>query len=120
MVESDSDTKGMLRHLVYWKPVYCKNVRNTDFESGIPEVVSRMTRGALISQILRMPEKKAISFEEAVRLINQMSFEALQKHDPKLCVSLYKNFVRTISDAGYHIELTGDEFRPYLTEQLPC
>lgn len=51
-------------------------------------------------------------------MASQKSSEAFDAHrlgyEPGECNWYFKNFVEWISSLGYHIELTGDEFEPYI------
>lgn len=57
-----------------------------------------------------MPRKNPISFDFAISLINDKCVLAVQARNASQYLWYYDNFVSHISDLGYHIELTGDEF----------
>ena len=65
-----------------------------------------------------MKTKTPISFEDAVNLAHDEFFRASDAgrfgRDPGQCDWYYENFIDWISDQGYHIELTGDEFETAL------
>ena len=79
--------------------------------------IDQSYKGNLLSKILEMPEKKPISYEEAVRIFSIRTREAFEARDlgskPGQYQWYFKNFVRYITDLGYHIELTGDELEPF-------
>lgn len=71
-------------------------------------------KGRLLSEIISMPKKAPITFEHAVNLC-QTEFDRLAdagQSGPNRGQAHwhYRNFVLWISEQGYSIELTGDEF----------
>jgi hypothetical protein len=108
----------MDKQFLYWKPIWEKNVRGEDFLSNLPDIIARDYRGELLAKILSMPEKEPISFESAALMLSNKATEAFKAHRlgylPGEYNWYFKNFVEWISSLGYHIELTGDEFAPYL------
>lgn len=108
----------MCKQFLYWKPIWKKNVRGKDYLSHVPDIIAKDYRGALLAHILAMPPKQPISFEAAALLASKKFSEAAREHRMGYalgeCHWYYKNFVTWISNLGYHIELTGDEFEPYL------
>lgn len=109
----------MTRQFLYWKPVWEKNVRGEDFLSNVPDIIANRYRGTLLERILNMAPKHPISFELAAKLAGKRFFEASRAHrfgyEQGECHWYFNNFVEWISEQGYHIDLTGDEFEPYLT-----
>jgi hypothetical protein len=114
----NADARDMDRQIFYWKPICDKNVLGEDFASQVPDLIARYYRGGLLERILEMPQKEPIPFESAVRLASGKHFEAFEAnrmgYKPGECNWFFKYFVEWISSLGYHIELTGDEFEPYL------
>lgn len=84
------------------------------FNPYFPRVLAKVYRGTLLSEILKMPRKKPISFQDAVNLNGDERHRQIMSgnhgYEPGQAHWLYMNFVKWISDQGYHIELTGDEF----------
>jgi hypothetical protein len=64
-----------------------------------------------------MERKKPISFENAIRLANENWKEAFRAGELEKCNYYHDHFIEWISEMGHHIELTGDEFEPYLLAQ---
>lgn len=100
----------MEKHCLYWKPVVCKDIREQDYQCDLPDLLSLTYRGRLVAEILQMPRGNPIFFEDAIRLVHEKNKEALRKCDADKRVWYQRNFIQYISEAGYHIELTGDEF----------
>lgn len=77
-------------------------------------------RATLLSDILAMPKKKDISFEEAIRIVSEKAEEAFfaKCFGPKTGSWhwFHDHFTTYISNLGYHIELTGDEFTLFTQE----
>lgn len=91
-----------------------KNDRGTDDSCSLPAVIDQRYRGALLDEILAMPRQIPISLESAMRLADKKMGEAFFDgkigREPGENAWYQYNFVRFISDSGFHIELTGDEF----------
>lgn len=101
----------MTHRLVIWKSVACKNVAGGVFHSDLPIVIEHYYKGKLIAEILNMPRKKPITFEEGVRMAGQNFMSADKVGHARHESYWYLNFfVDWISELGFHIELTGDEF----------
>jgi hypothetical protein len=70
--------------------------------------------GELLFEIVSMQPKAPISFGHAVNLIETEFDRAAESgrmgSNPGQSHWYYRNFVNWISDQGYSIELTGDEF----------
>ncbi len=105
----------MTARSLYWKPVTCKNVRGLDFQCDSPDIISRDYKGLLLEAILNMKPKDPISFERAIKLNTEKQIEAMKALDAKKVNWYYENFVQFISDSGFHIDLTGDEFVYHLS-----
>ena len=77
-------------------------------------------RGTLLSEILAMPKKQGILFDEAVRMMSDAQMQAFREGRVTNAKGEYHwlmtNFICWISEQGFHIELTGDEFLP----STPC
>ena len=112
----------MEKNLVIWKKVRCKTLNGSEIYLGVPESIDVRYRGTLLSEILAMPKKKGLSFEDAIRLSSDAQLQAFCDsrvgHNVGECHWLMDNFITWISDQGFHIELTGDEFLPYTPYQL--
>ena len=114
----------MVKHnLLKWKPVKCKSTKGNIVKVPLPEVIAIHYRGTLLSKILSMEKKKPISFEVAINLIAEEQNKAFATGQMGSNFGQYSwypnNFVKFISNLGYHIELTGDEFETYmLTDKL--
>lgn len=104
----------MVKHILIWKPVKCTNAFGEKVLVPLPESISIHYRGTLLTKILSMPPKQPISFSDAIHLVAEKQIEALKagRGGPEHGhLSWYtNNFVEWISELGYHIELTGDEF----------
>jgi len=86
------------------------DVRGSEFESQLPDLLQTVYRGRLLSEILGMERKTAISFENAVRLLGDQIYEEFWIKQSGRSRWYELNFVEWIADLGYHIEITGDEF----------
>jgi hypothetical protein len=109
----------MTKRPVAWKPVKTKNIYGEEYINPyMPNYVSGVYRGTLLSAILAMPRKKPISFQTAAVLAYDESVKAFLArrigNKPGECNWFYNNFVQWISEQGYHIELTGDEFESHV------
>lgn len=104
----------MSQQLLKWKPVIVKNHRGIEEPGELQDRISEVYRGRLFDAIQSMPRKTPITFERAVRLTNDAGREAFNQMRLGInrgqCSWYHMNFVEWISDLGYHIELTGDEF----------
>ena len=73
-------------------------------------------QGTLLSRILSMEQKTAISYEDAMWLTNRTLKKCYEEEKMGADFGHYQwyldNFIEWISSLGYHIELTGDEFEP--------
>jgi hypothetical protein len=108
----------MTNQCVNWKPVKSINVDGGVYlNSEFPHMVEVGYRGTLLPKILSMPIKNPVSFETAVNLACDKWNDAISAgrigYEPGECNWYYKNFVEWISELGFHIELTGDEFEGY-------
>lgn len=113
----------MAKHCVHWKPIKEKTIRGSDFDSPLPTALDHCCRGQLLSDILAMEKKQPISFEKAALMVGKEFDNAVKAgrfgRKPGQCHWYTRNFVKWISDQGYHIELTGDEFEPYqMTDKI--
>lgn len=109
----------MTKRPVHWKPVKTKDISGREFRNPyFMPLLSGYYRGTLLSEILSMPIQKPISFEEAAGLTHAAFLKAFTSrrigHASGQTHWYFKNFVQWISDQGYHIELTGDEFEGYV------
>ncbi|MGE4132742.1 MAG: hypothetical protein AB7F86_13950 [Bdellovibrionales bacterium] len=108
----------MTKQFVKWKTVLELNVMGRHFESELPTVLERRYRGTLLDSILSMPMKNGITFEIAVRMTGEKMSAAFESkrlgREPGHYNWYLNNFIGWISDQGYHIELTGDEFETYI------
>ena len=107
----------MDKHIVFWKRTTCTTDRGTDVELETGEIIDGFCRRTLLSQILKMPQKNSISFHEAARLFDLKIEECIKAGKYGTEPGGYQwyciNFVPWISEQGFHIELSGDEFDLY-------
>lgn len=112
----------MEKNLVIWKKVRCKIIDGSEIYLEVPELVDVRYRGTLLSEILAMPKKKALLFDDAIRMLSDAQMEAFDKRRVGNAKGEYHwltgHFIEWISDQGFHIELTGDEFLSYRVQQL--
>lgn len=108
----------MAKQCVHWKPIGVKNVRGSDCSIEFPAELDIWYRGKLLSAILNMEKKRPLSFERAAQMAWLKTSEAFKSgrigQQPGECNWYSKNFVEWVASEGYHIELTGDEFEPYV------
>lgn len=106
-----------MKQFVKWKPILCKSVNKTDVYVDVIGELDVRNRGILLNQIMSMPQKEPISLSKAYRLMDiasEKAFKARQLGTEPGGYQWYEtNFVFWISEQGYHIELTGDEFESY-------
>ncbi len=86
--------------------------------SQVADIIADYYRGTLISEILKMPRKEPISFDEAIRLNHENQQKAFGNTEEYL--AFYECFVRNVSESGFHIDLTGDEFEVILRSTKDC
>ena len=112
----------MEKNFVIWKKVRCKTLQGSDIYLELPEKVDVRYGGTLLSEILAMPKKKGLWFDDAVRMLSDAQMQAFREGRVGTTQGdhhwLMENFVHWISEQGFHIELTGDEFLPYAPLQL--
>ena len=104
----------MPKQVLHWRGVKVKDVRGSDFVCRLPATIEISYRGTLLTAILSMEPKKAISFADAINLLSEKWFEELWITRSGNEEWYLKNFVSWISSLGFHIEITGDEFETYL------
>jgi hypothetical protein len=100
----------MTKNCVNWKKIACVSRHGKPYLDDMASVINRYYKLELLPLILSMPSQKPISFDDAVRLAGQKFIESMDNYDIAKAISYYKNFLTFISDSGYHIEVTGDEF----------
>lgn len=105
----------MKRQVVIWKPIRSRNRQGEVFISNsFPQLIDCAYRGELVFAMLSMPPKTPISFEAAVNLVEEKYYRASdvghRGSEPGQNNWYYENFVKWISDQGFSIDLTGDEF----------
>jgi hypothetical protein len=114
----------MNKQCVKWKSIQRTNTAGKKFDDEMPEIVDRRYRGRLISIILSMPKKKPISFELAIERLAEAQSDCFKArrigHDFGQYHWYASHFVEWISELGYHIELSGDEFEPHATTKMAC
>jgi hypothetical protein len=83
----------------------------------IPRIFDIRHRGTLLSKILAMPIKEPMAFEDAIRIADAKQsecFTACSFGDEMGQYGWYElHFVDWISNLGYHIEITGEEFESF-------
>ncbi len=101
-------------HLVKWKPILVKNVRDEDIELSFPDLLNSSSNWTVLDRIFRMESKKPITFSDAATMAHEKFDEAVEArrmgYAQGHCLWYARNFISWISSLGYHIELTGDEF----------
>lgn len=103
----------MTKHHVNWKKVAFINIAGKEFLAEFPLFIEHYYRGTLLTSILNMPTKKPIHFDDAVRMAGQNFFDRAIGHGRGQNSWYLQHFVEWISELGFHIELTGDEFESY-------
>ena len=107
----------MAHQLVKWKMAKCRSVSGTDVPLKIPEIIDIRYRGTLLARIFAMPKKRALPFVDAIRMVSEKQMEAFDARrfgDELGQHGWYDlHFIEWMSELGYHIELTGDEFESY-------
>lgn len=107
----------MLKQCVKWKPVRKTNTAGREYDSEIPIVIDNRYRGTLLTVMLQMPPKSAITFDQAITLVSLKMSEAFDLrqlgNEPGHYNWYLNNFTEWISNQGFHIEISGDEFESY-------
>jgi hypothetical protein len=116
---------NMRKQIVKWKPVSRKNIYGEEYvTAGYVELIVEAYRGTLIDEILSMPKKSGISFAVAVNMTCDAFHQACNNRksgqEPGHGAWFHRNFVRYISEKGFHIELTGDEFEVLTLSSRVC
>ena len=84
------------------------------YTSGIPDIINICYRGSLLTCIVKMPIQKPIAFDEAICLAHDKIYGSKVGHYRGESHWYMDHFVEWISELGFHIELTGDEFEPLM------
>jgi hypothetical protein len=104
----------MQKHWIKWKTLRSKNIYGEPIDTEFPYLIDLNYKGALVSLIINMENKMPITFENAVRIASEKYFNSDFGTKRGQSFWFTENFVKYISELGYHIELTGDEFElPY-------
>lgn len=105
-----------MKQLVLWKPILCKNFKGIEVSVNVIGELDVRYCGTLLNRIIKMPQKKPITLKDGFHLLHQeldRTFDAKIFHDQPGGYQWYEtHFVEWLSEIGYHIELTGDEFEP--------
>jgi hypothetical protein len=114
---------GMKHQLVNWKNIMCRSRTGKPFDSALPLILDMNLKRTLLTSILSMPRKKAISLSTACRLLSYKQRHAMAAgqfgREPGHYGWYYINFTSWISSLGYHIELSGEEFEAQaMTQKL--
>jgi hypothetical protein len=96
--------------LLYWHPVPVYGRKGNLFATPLPELIDHYSNGTLLANALAMPKKSPIHFDLVIKFASDIIHDADIGHEPGQHFWYKKNFVQWISDLGYHIEFTGDEF----------
>ena len=98
--------------MIKWKAIQIQSL-DGDLISWTLEDLNEIT----LQQIQALPRKISIDFESAYRMQRQECVRLLyQEHDVKQYEKLSDNWINWISDQGYHIKLTGQEYEEVLGE----
>jgi len=100
----------MAKHYVLWKTLRDKNVVGKPIDLEIPYIIDVCLKGTLLERITKMEKKSPIYFEKAVRLATEKYFNSDTGHSRGQKFWYLNHFIDFISEQGFHIELTGDEF----------
>ncbi len=105
----------MVKRVLKWRPVRLLAVDGFEYlEDELPGVIASFYKGELVDRILKMDRKKPISFYQAVNLASDGHYRASVDdrfgHNKGESGWHFSHFLDFISDQGFHIELTGDEF----------
>jgi hypothetical protein len=114
-VPDSADKLNMKKQVVYWKPIQSRRESGEFYLNHyFSQLIDNAYSGELLFAIVSMVPKIPIAFEDAVNLVEnefQRAANSGQRGSkPGQSHWYYRNFVKWISDQGYSIELTGDEF----------
>jgi hypothetical protein len=96
--------------ILHWHPVPVRSRKGHLFASTMPTVLNFHSKGLLLVSALAMPKKTPVLFEEIIKMTHEKINDADLGLEPGQMQWIEKNFVQWVSDMGYHIEFTGDEF----------
>jgi hypothetical protein len=105
----------MRKQIVFWKPIQSRNRAGEVYINHyFPQLIDSAYRSELLAAILSMEPGTPISFENAVNLAKDAFYRASDAgqigRKPGQSHWYYINFLKFISDQGFSIELSGDEF----------
>ncbi len=105
----------MVKGFFKWRPVRLLTVYGSEYlEDELPGVVDSYYKGELIARILEMNRGTPISFHQALNMASDAHIQAFDSgrsgHEKGESIWHYSHFLEFISEQGFHIELTGDEF----------
>lgn len=105
----------MKKQVVIWKPIRSRNRQGKMYINRyFPQLIDSAYRAELLFEIISMEPKIPISFEDAANLAKHETNRAMDAgqngHELGQSHFYYSNFVKWISELGYSIDLTGDEF----------
>jgi hypothetical protein len=101
----------MRRNSVNWNSIQYRDPKSGIVEDNFfPTIIDYGYRCELLHNICSMPRKNPISFAKAVRLAVREYFSSDYGFKKGQSYWYLDNFVDWISDLGFHIELSGEEF----------
>jgi hypothetical protein len=93
--------------LIKWKRFLALDPAGLPLMIG-PEILD--PDGTLLEQILTMPIDKPIKLQAAFILVQAEFFDAVETGDVAKINRLTSNWVKIVSEMGYQIKLTGEEY----------
>jgi hypothetical protein len=96
--------------IVHWHPIKSTNMYGEPCPTNLARIIDTHYRGQLLHKANAMPKKTPISFEDAIRMADVRIFKADTEHVARLYYQYVPTFLDWLSEEGFHIEFTGDEF----------
>jgi hypothetical protein len=110
------------RNFALWKAVKCKNPKGGHAFVRWAISIDDAYKGNLLAEILAMPRKKPIAYDDAINIFADKKQESFKAGDHGVKPGQYSwysyNFVRYISDLGFHVEITGDEIESFPVSEV--
>jgi len=110
------------RNLTRWKEVKTNARDGSVILLDRARILDKIYQGNLLLNIVRMPDKKPLSFESALEILECKLAECFSAgnigHKPGQYNWYLEHFIEYISDLGYHIELTGDEIESVVAHEV--
>lgn len=105
----------MMKRIYKWKPIRLLTIYGNEYvDDELPGIVANYYKGELVDKILTMDRKKPISLHQALNMASDAHIKAVHEnrfgHKKGQSGWHFSHLIDFISEQGFHIELSGDEF----------